>query len=251
MDPNALFNPLSDFENSPDSFLEAWHHAHAAIKRHLYNDREHPHYENVNLYTGSLVSNGSTASAPTTPACSHSPARWIEAIETNLLYTAIWTRYAALPERWSLKDKTVEGGLGWWPLRPEFIESTYHLYRATKDLWYLYVGEMVMHDINRRCWTSCGFSGLQNVLSGEKSDRMESFFLGETAKYMYLLFDDQHPLNSLDAAYVFTTEGHPLIIPKRHGEARKPRRKPALTQLEEYHDEGFTNSCPAAPRPHP
>ena len=30
-----------------------------------------------------------------------------------------------------------------------------------------------------------------------------------------MLFDDGHPLNRLDAPFVFTTEGHPLIIPKR------------------------------------
>ncbi|CRK31457.1 hypothetical protein BN1708_005459, partial [Verticillium longisporum] len=29
-------------------------------------------------------------------------------------------------------------GIGWWPGRPEFIESTYYLYRATGDPWYLH-----------------------------------------------------------------------------------------------------------------
>ena len=252
MDPNVLFNPLSDFENSADSFLEAWHHAHAAIKRHLYNDREHPHYDNVNLYTGSLVSNWVDSLGAYYSGLLTLAGEVDEAIETNLLYTAIWTRYSALPERWSLRDKTVEGGLGWWPLRPEFIESTYHIYRATRDPWYLYVGEMVQRDINRRCRTQCGFSGLQNVLDGEKSDRMESFFLGETAKYMYLLFDDKHPLNNLDAAYVFTTEGHPLIIPKKPREVKARRRQAHFEPArEEYYDDAFTNSCPAPPRVQP
>ncbi|KAL1913154.1 hypothetical protein Sste5344_000700 [Sporothrix stenoceras] len=214
-DPNAIFPVLSDSENAPESFLEAWHLAHAAIKRHLYSDREHPHYVNVNLWTGSLAAQWIDSLGAYYSGLLTLAGELEEAIETNLLYTAVWAKYAALPERWSVKDRTVEGGLGWWPLRPEFIESVYHIYRATKDPWYLYVGEMVQRDITRRCWTECGWAGLQNVLSGEMSDRMESFFLGETAKYMYLLYDDQHPLNSLDAAYVFTTEGHPLIIPKR------------------------------------
>jgi hypothetical protein len=247
MDPNTLFPPLSDMENSPDTFLEAWHHAHAAIKRHLYNARDHPHYENVNLWTGSLVTNWVDSLGAYYSGLLVLAGEVEEAIETNLLYTAIWTRYAALPERWSIRDKTVEGGLGWWPLRPEFIESTYHLYRATKDPWYLYVGEMVLRDIGRRCWTPCGWAGLQNVLDGEKSDRMESFFLGETAKYMYLLFDDQHPLNALDAAYVFTTEGHPLIIPNATPRDRPRPPKSSRKDLAVYYDEGFTNSCP--PRP--
>ena len=245
MDPNDIFTPLSDNENSPDAFLEAWHHAHAAIKRHLYSEKDHPHYENVNLWTGSLASNWVDSLGAYYAGLLVLAGEVDEAVETGLLYTAIWTRYAALPERWSIRDKTVEGGLGWWPLRPEFIESTYHLYRATKDPWYLYVGEMVLRDITRRCWTPCGWAGLQNVLDGEKSDRMESFFLGETAKYMYLLFDDDHPLNKLDAAYVFTTEGHPLIIPKAKS---RPLGEILLRKdLTTYFDESFTNTCP--PRP--
>lgn len=248
MDPNKLFAPLSEAENSPDSFLDAWNHAHAAIKRHLYSDRDHPHYDNVNLYTGSLVSNWVDSLGAYYSGLLVLAGEVDEAVETSLLYTAIWTRYAALPERWSIRDKTVEGGLGWWPLRPEYIESTYHLYRATKDPWFLYVGEMVLRDITRRCWTPCGWSGLQNVLDGEKSDRMESFFLGETAKYLYLLLDDDHPLNRLDAPYVFTTEGHPLIIPKAKPTPNTPRpRKPERKDLTTYHDETFSNSCP--PRP--
>ncbi|KAK6820634.1 hypothetical protein PG989_011309 [Apiospora arundinis] len=170
-----------------------------------------------------------------------------EAIGTHLLYTALWTRYSALPERWSVRDGHVEGGLGWWPGRPEFIESTYHIYRATKDPWYLYSGEMVLKDVRRRCWTKCGWSGLQDVRTGEKSDRMESFFLGETAKYLYLLFDPDHPLNKLDAPYVFTTEGHPLIIPRKAGQP-KARKKSAAKEIMPYYDEKYTNSCPAPPK---
>lgn len=246
LDPNKIYAPLSDEDNSPDSFLQAWHHAHAAIKRHLYTGVHHPHYINAHLSTGSpqaywIDSLGAYYSGLLALA-----GELDEAIETHLLYTALWTRYSALPERWSVRDGNVEGGLGWWPGRPEFIESTYHIYRATRDPWYFYVGEMVLKDITRRCWTECGWSGLQDVRTGEKSDRMESFFLGETAKYLYLLFDQDHPLNKLDAAYVFTTEGHPLIIPHK---SRKPpaRSKPAGLNLEPYYDPHFTNSCPIPP----
>ncbi len=252
LDPNTLFQPLSDEENSPDSFLEAWHLAHAAIKRHLYTDRDHPHYVNVNIWTGSLASVWIDSLGAYYSGLLTLAGEVEEAIETNLLYTALWTKYAALPERWSIKDKSVEGGLGWWPLRPEFIESTYHIYRATKDPWYLYVGEMVQRDISRRCWTACGWAGLQNVLDGEKSDRMESFFLGETTKYIYLLFDDKHPLNSLDAAFVFSTEGHPLIIAKKTNPAEASRPRAGAGKDVSFYDyEEFTNTCPAPPDPEP
>ncbi|KAI1816887.1 glycoside hydrolase family 47 protein [Poronia punctata] len=246
LDPNRIYTPLSDWDNSADSFLEAWHHAHAAIKRHLYSDMHHPHYINVHVSTGSpqtfwIDSLGAYYSGLLALA-----GELDEAIETHLLYAALWTRYSALPERWSVRDGNVEGGLGWWPGRPEFIESTYHLYRATQDPWYLYVGEMVLKDINRRCWTECGWSGLQDVRTGEKSDRMESFFLGETAKYLYLLFDADHPLNKMDAPYVFTTEGHPLIIPRQSSE-RQHRRSSGGNSVKPYYDQNFTNTCPVPP----
>ncbi|KAI1324764.1 glycoside hydrolase family 47 protein [Xylariaceae sp. FL0255] len=246
LDPNEIYHPLTDRENSADSFLEAWHHAHAAVKRHLYSDLHHPHYVNAHISTGSpqtfwIDSLGAYYSGLLALA-----GELNEAIETHLVYTALWTRYSALPERWSVRDGTVEGGLGWWPGRPEFIESTYHIYRATRDPWYLYSGEMVLKDIYRRCWTECGWSGLQDVCTGEMSDRMESFFLGETAKYMYLLFDSDHPLNKLDASYVFTTEGHPLVIPRKVT-PRKPPKTSIEKSIKPYFDTSYTNTCPAPP----
>lgn len=246
LDPNTIYNPLSVEENSAETFLAAWYEAHTAIKRHLYSGTHHPHYVNAHLATGSPQAYWIDSLGAYYPGLLTLAGEVEEAIETNLLYTALWTRYAALPERWSVRDGHVEGGLGWWPGRPEFIESNYHLYRATRDPWYLHVGEMVLEDIKRRCWTACGWSGLQDVRTGEMSDRMESFFLGETAKYLYLLFDPDHPLNSLDAAYVFTTEGHPLLIPKEN--ARPTRKRNAASKdLQAMEITKHRDTCPAAP----
>ena len=44
-------------------------------------------------------------------------------------------------------------------------------------------------------------------------ERMQSFFLAETLKYLYLLFSEDD-LISLDK-YVFNTEAHPLGIIKQ------------------------------------
>lgn len=38
--------------------------------------------------------------------------------------------------------------------------------------------------------------------------RQESFFLSETCKYLYLLFDADNPVNRDAERFVFTTEGH-------------------------------------------
>ncbi|TDZ40295.1 ER degradation-enhancing alpha-mannosidase-like protein 1 [Colletotrichum spinosum] len=249
LDPNTIHEtPLTPEENSAGAFLEAWHHAHAAIKRHLYNDAHHPYYMTGHRTRGYAFTSWIDSLAAFYPGLLAMAGEVEEAEEANLLYTALWTRYGALPERWSVRERQVDSGIGWWPGRPEFIESNYYLYRATNDPWYVHVGEMVLNDIKRLCYTKCGWSGLQNVDTGEKADRMQSFFLGETTKYLYLLFDPQHPLNKLDAAYVFTTEAHPLIIPRRRTKPKKSKRQLPRYQVKNvnvYYDENFTNTCPA------
>ncbi|OAP59804.1 hypothetical protein AYL99_04806 [Fonsecaea erecta] len=225
-DPRILHESLPVEDSTSGAFLDAWNVAHAAIKRHLYRGPtyQHPHYIQADFSTGAARGFWIDALSAYYPGLLTLAGHVDEAVETHLLQTALWTRFSALPERWNIVTGGIEGGLGWWIGRPEFIESTYYLYRATEDPWYIHVGEMVLRDIKRRCWTRCGWASIQNVLTGEQTDRMESFFLGETAKYLFLLFDPTHPLNHIDEPFVFTTEGHPLMIPRSvgassHGEA--------------------------------
>ncbi|KAK4697864.1 hypothetical protein P7C71_g260, partial [Lecanoromycetidae sp. Uapishka_2] len=188
-----------------EAFGRVWQESQVSIKRHLLRGSNyiHPHYVQADLYTGASRAFWLDSLSAFYPGLLATMGHLEEATEAHLLATALWTRYSALPERWSASTGSIEGGLGWWGGRPEFIESTYHLYRATRDPWYLHVGEMVLRDIKRRCWTKCGWSGLQDVRSGERNDRMESFFLGETTKYLFLLFDPGHPLNHIDAPHTF------------------------------------------------
>ncbi|CAG8757840.1 14783_t:CDS:2, partial [Dentiscutata heterogama] len=111
-----------------------------------------------------------------------------------------------LPERFNFHLRNVE--IASYPLRPEFIESTYFLYRATKDPFYLHVGEMVLKDLQSYTRVECGYASVKDVLTKKLEDRMESFVLSETFKYLYLLFDTEHIFNKLDDNFVFTTEAH-------------------------------------------
>ncbi|WVN90106.1 uncharacterized protein L203_105341 [Cryptococcus depauperatus CBS 7841] len=131
------------------------------------------------------------------------------AIRNHLVFWALWRKHSALPESWCWERREVERA--GWPGRPEFIESTYYLYQATKDSFYLRVGERILADLTRRTKTRCGFATITNVLTGELEDRMESFMLSETLKYLYLLFSDTPFSNS---AKVYNTEGHPLFMPR-------------------------------------
>ncbi|KAK3900754.1 glycoside hydrolase [Staphylotrichum tortipilum] len=97
-------------------------------------------------------------------------------------------------------------------LRPEAIESVFLLYRMTgrKDLpdaaWKMFEA------IEENTKTSLATSALDDISITEgkpkQVDSMESFWLGETLKYFYLMFSEPD-LIDLDE-YVFNTEAHPL-----------------------------------------
>ncbi|KAI4163021.1 MAG: hypothetical protein LQ342_003339 [Letrouitia transgressa] len=239
-------SPILEEHQAPESYLHVWEESHSAINHHLRRGKMfiHPHYIQADVFTGAARAFWFDSLSAFFPGLLAFTGDVEEAIESHLLLTAVWSRYSALPERWSASSGSIEGGLGWWGGRPEFIESTYHLFRATEDNWYLHVGEMILRDIKRRCWTKCGWAGIQDVRSGDRSDRMESFFLGETAKYLFLLFDQDHPLNKLDAPFVFSTEGHPLTIPRPKGPAPQ-QRQGTVPQASN------SATCPIPPTKHP
>ncbi|OQE05566.1 hypothetical protein PENVUL_c023G01818 [Penicillium vulpinum] len=222
---DSYYAPLADYQHTAKAFRQVWEESHAAINRHLFRGEgyQHPHLIVGDVITGATRAFWIDSLSAFYPGVLALDGKLDEAIQIHLLTTAIWTRYSGIPERWNVATGDIENGMPWYGGRPEFIESNYYIYRATQDPWYLHVGEMVLSDLKRRCWTKCGWAGIRNVLTGELIDRMESFFIGETAKYLYLLFDQGHPLNKIDAPWVFNTEGHPLIIPRKTASA--PRQQ--------------------------
>ncbi|XP_077986058.1 endoplasmic reticulum mannosyl-oligosaccharide 1,2-alpha-mannosidase-like isoform X2 [Glandiceps talaboti] len=100
-------------------------------------------------------------------------------------------------------------------LRPETIESLFYIFRVTQDERYRDWGWEIFQAFEKYTKIpSGGYSSIDNVKSVNHpgfKNKMESFFLGETLKYFYLLFSDDMNLIPLDQ-YVFNTEGHPLPI---------------------------------------
>jgi mannosyl-oligosaccharide alpha-1,2-mannosidase len=103
-----------------------------------------------------------------------------------------------------------------YKLRPEMVESLFVLYRMTGDKMYREWGWNTFQAIEKHCKVDGGYVSLKDVRSPQfKEDKMESFFLAETLKYLYLLFSD-NKLIPLDEGsgngkmYVFNTECHPL-----------------------------------------
>nr|ATB19467.1 putative MNS3 [Juniperus phoenicea] len=101
-------------------------------------------------------------------------------------------------------------------LRPETVESLFVLHRITQDPKYLEWGWQIFQAFESHTKVdSGGYSSLNDVtiLPPPRRDKMETFFLGETLKYLYLLFGDSNVL-PLDK-FVFNTEAHPLPISRK------------------------------------
>jgi hypothetical protein len=143
---------------------------------------------------------------------------------------------------------TLTGGVStFYPLRPELIESTYHHYRAcAQDRTWLNAGEQFLQSLEQHAKTDCGYASILNAHTSTHtyianththiyispthtsggggggthsahtqnsvslSDDMPSFFLSETCKYLYLLFDEHNFIHAHNRSYVFSTEAHPF-----------------------------------------
>ena len=93
-------------------------------------------------------------------------------------------------------------------LRPEIIESAYYLRSYTKDPKYRKMGEVFFQNLVRYCRSEAGYAALKSVVMKEKQDQMESFFLAETMKYLYLLLADEKVIDFDNV--IFNTEAHPV-----------------------------------------
>ena len=118
----------------------------------------------------------------------------------------MWKQQGIEPEEFNYR--TMEVVRAGYPLRPEIVESTYHLYHYTKDPHYLRMGETLFRDFVTHCKTEAGYAALKSVVTKEKSDSMQSFLFAETFKYFYLLFAPPKTL-AFDKV-TFNTEAHPV-----------------------------------------
>ena len=118
----------------------------------------------------------------------------------------MWNHAGIEPEEYDYRAKKITSPA--YHLRPEIVESTYYLYRYTKDQQYLLMGEKLWRDFVKHCRTEEGYAALKNVETKEKNDSMQSFLFAETFKYFFLLFS---PPSTLDFdKVIFNTEAHPI-----------------------------------------
>lgn len=162
------------------------------------------------------------------------------AIETHEMLYQVIKKHNFLPEAF-----TTDFRVHWaqHPLRPEFAESTYFLYKATGDPYYLEVGKTLIENLNKYARVPCGFAAMKDVRTGSHEDRMDSFFLAEMFKYLYLLFADKEDIIFDIEDYIFTTEAHllPLWLSTTN---RSISKKNTTSEYTELDDSNFDWTCP-------
>ena len=106
-------------------------------------------------------------------------------------------------------DDFKKGRSRFYILRPETVETFYILYQLTKDPVYREWSWEIFQAIEEHCKTDAGYAAIHDVDTMKQDNRMESFFLAETLKYLFLIFDDTNDIDLLNT-HVFNTEAHPL-----------------------------------------
>ncbi|CAM9400427.1 unnamed protein product, partial [Chrysoparadoxa australica] len=124
----------------------------------------------------------------------------------------VWREYGFIPEEydyvsWQLGSS---GGSLLYPLRPELIESALFQYQATKDPSWLWAGSDFLVALESHCRVDCGYASINDIARLQLDDDMPSYFLSETIKYLFLLFDEDNFLHGEE--YIFSTEAHPFKI---------------------------------------
>ncbi|ETW10015.1 hypothetical protein, variant 1 [Aphanomyces invadans] len=230
---------LKYYVMSGDSdFLDMFNQSYVSIEKHLLHPRDGYHREvDMSLGNQFVHSNRVSALQAFWPGLQVLAGDLAAAVYSHQQLFDLWNEFGALPE---LYDRSGTGSVVEWakhyPLRPELAESTYHLYAATKDDKYLQIGRKLLQDIDDTSRVSCGYAAVGNVHDKRLEDRMDSFFLSETVKYLYLLFSNDTSVvipktavnrNALPASHVvFTTEGHLFpVVPSLYQDATSKRRK--------------------------
>ncbi|EAT46150.1 AAEL002645-PA [Aedes aegypti] len=160
------------------------------------------------------------------------------AVQTHEMLYQVMQMHTFIPEAFTY-DFQVHWGQH--HLRPEFIESTYFLYRATGDHYYLQAGKKALKALQKHAKVPCGYAAVNDVRTGKHEDRMDSYVLSETFKYLYLLFSDPSDLLLNIENFIFTTEAH--LLPLTLGQLGNHTFN--IKEHEEGNMLDFMRSCPS------
>lgn len=189
-----------------DEYWDMFHSAYLAVQKYF---RHGPWYHEADIRTGEATHWQLTSLQAFWPGVQTLLGDVAAANLSHREFYNVWQRFGVLPERYLLDYGILHPTEKYYPLRPEFAESTFYLYQATRDPWYLEVGEAIIGSLNYYTKVEGGFASIRDVSTMNLEDHQHSFFLSETCKYLFLLYDDSFLRNK---NYIFTTEGHPFPV---------------------------------------
>lgn len=181
----------------------------AVLEHNLHGDW----YADVSMWTGCSHTNSILfeSLASFWPGMQAGAGHLLSAAKSMNAFFRVWREYGFLPEQFNVLEwRPVKGRGARYPLRPELLESTFYMHEATNDSSWLRAGAHAVHSLQKYARTDCGYASIGNVETKAQEDYMPSFFLSETCKYLYLLFNDTHFFRR--GGYVMTTEAHPFPV---------------------------------------
>lgn len=148
-----------------------------------------------------------------------------EAATLHANWMAAWERFKWTPDMFHLYLQQQHPTMVGYPLRPEIIESAFLLYATTGDGAFVGAGQAIQERLQQTAKGKCGYASVGDVATGRLEDTMESFFLSETVKYLYLLFANA---TAVVDHFVLSTEGH--LLPVFPGGKREYAAETAATE---------------------
>ncbi|KAL6845244.1 hypothetical protein ACP4OV_024739 [Aristida adscensionis] len=185
-----------------EEYLYIFQEAYKAAMHYLHHD---PWYVEVNMNSGATVWPVFNSLQAFWPGLQVLAGDVDPAIRTHAAFFSVWKKYGFTPEGFNLATSTVQNGQRSYPLRPELIESTYWLFKATRDYRYLDVGRDILASLQYGAKCPCGYCHISDVETHKQDDHMESFFLAETVSPDNIVENGPYK-------YIFSTEGHLLPV---------------------------------------
>merc|ERR1712048_389566 len=136
----------------------------------------------------------------------------IRAAETHEFLYQVMLRNIFIPE--SYHHKQLSPNWSQYVLRPEFAESTWFLYTATGDSYYLNVAKNIVRALEAFTRVKCGYAAISDVKNMRQLDQMDSYYLSEMFKYLYMIFAEEEDIPIDLSDLVITTEAHFVPVQK-------------------------------------
>ncbi|KAJ3258378.1 ER degradation-enhancing alpha-mannosidase-like protein 1 [Boothiomyces macroporosus] len=124
-----LFKSYVLFGN--DEYLKIYNEAYQGVMTHLV-DGEGFIYKNVKMGSGKLAAPWLDSLSAFFPGLQVLAGDVQSAIRPHFLYASLWKRFNCIPERYNFQSQGLS--ISAYPLRPEFVESTYMLYQHNGNL---------------------------------------------------------------------------------------------------------------------